>query len=159
FNGGRAVRLSVFSTETQTPLDVARAVRRFIERARERLPDSVRVDITWDRSREYEERLERLLEHRVAGLVLVLRAPGFVLELRVAFWVAVGIPVSIIGAISLLPLMDASINMISLFGFIVTLGIVVDDAIVVGEEIFHRTAQGTPRLQAAVEGVKQMSTP
>ncbi|HLU48870.1 MAG TPA: efflux RND transporter permease subunit, partial [Planctomycetota bacterium] len=66
FNGGRAVRLSVFSTETQTPLDVARAVRRFIERERERLPDSVGVDITWDRSREYEERLELLLENGVA---------------------------------------------------------------------------------------------
>lgn len=158
-DGHRAVRIGVFSTETQTPLDVARAVRNFVERERARLPDTVGLTLTWDRSKEYEERLVLLLENGGLGLLLVLLALGLVLELRVAFWTAVGIPVSIIGAISLLPAMDASINMISLFGFIVTLGIVVDDAIVVGEEIFHQTSRGVPRLEAAIRGVRRMTVP
>jgi len=93
------------------------------------------------------------------GLMLVLLALGFFLELRVAFWVAIGIPVSILGSLILMPLMDASVNMISLFGFIVTLGIVVDDAVVVGEDIFHKISQGMSRLDAAVAGVREMSIP
>ncbi len=77
-----------------------------------------------------------LLTNGAIGLLLVILALGLFLELRVAFWTTAGIPVSILGSLFLLPAMDASINMISLFGFIVTLGIVVDDAVVVGEEIF-----------------------
>ena len=91
--------------------------------------------------------------------MLVLLALGFFLELRVAFWVAVGIPVSILGSIILLPWLDASINMMSLFGFIVTLGIVVDDAVVVGEEIFHQRSKGLSRIDAAIRGVRAMSVP
>ncbi|HUE95996.1 MAG TPA: efflux RND transporter permease subunit, partial [Longimicrobiaceae bacterium] len=74
-------------------------------------------------------------------------------------WTAIGIPISILGSLMLLPLMDSSINMISLFGFIVTLGIVVDDAVVVGEDIFHKISQGMPRRDAAVAGVRQMTVP
>ena len=74
-----------------------------------------------------------LFQNGIIGLILVLIALGFLLELRVAFWTAIGIPVSIIGSLVLLPVLDATINMISLFGFIITLGIVVDDAVVVQE--------------------------
>ena len=105
------------------------------------------------------ERINLLRVNGTFGLLLVLLALGLLLELRVAFWTAVGIPVSILGSLILLPLMDASVNMISVFGFIVTLGIVVDDAVVVGEDIFHKITQGMSRMDAAVAGVKEMTMP
>lgn len=159
FNGQRAVFLSVYSSEEQPPLKIAAAVRRFIEKQRPSLPPSVGVTLTRDRSDDYQERISLLFQNGAIGLILVLLALGLLLELRVAFWTAIGIPVSIIGSLVLLPVLDATINMISLFGFIITLGIVVDDAVVVGEDIFHKISQGMPRLDAAVEGVRQMSVP
>lgn len=159
FDGRRAVFLSVFSGETQSPLTVARTVAAFIERARGQLPDSVGLTLYRDRSVEYAERLDLLFLNGTLGLLLVLLALGLMLELRVAFWTALGIPVSVLGSLALLPAMDASINMISLFGFIVTLGIVVDDAVVVGEDIFHKISGGMPRLQAAIEGAREMTVP
>ena len=159
FNGQRAVFLSVFSSEEQPPLKIAAAVRAFIEAQLPNLPPSVGVTLTRDRSDDYKERIHLLFQNGVIGLILVLIALGLLLELRVAFWTAIGIPVSIIGSLVLLPVLDATINMISLFGFIITLGVVVDDAVVVGEDIFHKISQGMPRLDAAVEGVRQMAVP
>jgi multidrug efflux pump subunit AcrB len=159
FDGKRAVFLSVFSSETQSPLQVANAVRSFIERERKSLPDTVGLTLSRDRSQDYQERLTLLVTNGTVGLILVLLALGFFLELRVAFWTAIGIPISIIGSLAILPLMDASINMLSLFGFIVTLGIVVDDAVIVGEDIFHKISLGMSRADAAVAGVKEMFVP
>ncbi len=159
FNGKRAIFLGVYSSENHSPLEVARAVRSFIDHQLHDLPPSVGLTLSRDRSQDYQERLHLLLGNGGLGLLLVLLALGIFLELRVAFWTAAGIPVSIIGSLSLLPAMDASINMISLFAFIVTLGIVVDDAVVVGEDIFHKISEGKPRLEAAVAGVRQMSVP
>jgi multidrug efflux pump subunit AcrB len=159
FNGKRAVFLAIYSSENYSPLEVARAVRGYIDRELSDLPPSIGLTLSRDRSQDYRERLQLLLTNGALGLLLVLLALGLFLELRVAFWTAIGIPVSIVGSLSLLPVMDASINMISLFGFIVTLGIVVDDAVVVGEDIFHKISEGMPRLDAAVAGVRQMSVP
>ena len=159
FNGRPSIWLAVYSSETQSPLTVARAVRQFIESEKAQLPDSVGINITFDRSDDYEERISMLLTNGAIGLLLVILALGLFLELRVAFWTSAGIPVSILGSLFLLPAMDASINMISLFGFIVTLGIVVDDAVVVGEEIFHKMSLGKSRIEAAVEGVQMMAKP
>ncbi len=159
FNGQPALSLSIYSSESQSPLSVARTVEEFIEREKANLPESVGIAITYNRAIGYEERIDMLLKNGALGLMLVILALGLFLELRVAFWTAAGIPVSILGSLILLPAMDISINMNSLFGFIVTLGIVVDDAVVVGEDIFHKMSQGMSRLQAAVEGVKEMSVP
>jgi len=117
------------------------------------------MTVTYDRSKSYEERIQMLMTNGTIGLLLVVLALGLFLELRVAFWTAAGIPVSILGSLFLLPAMDASINMISLFGFIVTLGIVVDVAVVVGEDIFHKMSLGMNRLEAAIRGVKEMTVP
>ena len=159
FDGRPSVWLAVYSSETQSPLDVARAVREHVEREMAHLPPSVGIAITFDRSHSYAERINMLLQNGALGLLLVLLALGLFLELRVAFWTAAGIPVSILGSLFLLPAMDASINMLSLFGFIVTLGIVVDDAVVVGEDIFHKMCLGMSRLDAAIQGVREMSVP
>lgn len=159
FNGMRAVSISVSASENQPPIKVSAAVKRYIEQIKPTLPPSVNVEVRYDRTEDYQERINLLLFNGSMGLLLVLFALGLLLELRVAFWTAVGIPVSILGSLILLPLMDASVNMISVFGFIVTLGIVVDDAVVVGEDIFHKISQGMPRGQAAVAGVKEMTVP
>ncbi|MAS91873.1 MAG: hypothetical protein CMO55_01655 [Verrucomicrobiales bacterium] len=159
FNSQRAVSIAVYSSETQAPLDVAEAVKRFIKKQRPNLPPSVNIRLSRDRSDDYKERVTLLLKNGAAGLILVLIALGFFLELRVALWTAIGIPVSILGSLVLMPVMGASINMISLFGFIITLGIVVDDAVVVGEDIFHKISQGMPRRIAAIAGAKQMTVP
>ena len=159
FNGRPSLSLSVYSAESESPLTVARSVQAFVERETANLPPSVGLSIRFNRSEEYKERIDMLLTNGSLGLILVLLALAFFLELRVAFWTAVGIPVSIVGSLVLLPTMDASINMNSLFAFIVTLGIVVDDAVVVGEEIFHRMSTGLNRLQAAIEGVQAMAVP
>ncbi len=159
FNGRPSVTLSVSASENQTPIDVAAAVKRYIAQVGATLPPSVNVEVRYDRTEDYLERINLLKYNGTLGLILVLIALGFLLELRVAFWTAVGIPVSILGSLILLPLMNASVNMISVFGFIVTLGIVVDDAVVVGEDIFHKITQGMSRLEAAVAGVKEMTVP
>ncbi len=159
YNGKPTVSISVSASENQTPIDVAEAVKRYIEQVTPTLPPSVLVEVRYDRTEDYLERINLLKYNGTIGLLLVLLALGFLLELRVAFWTAIGIPVSILGSLILLPLMDASVNMISVFGFIVTLGIVVDDAVVVGEDIFHKLTQGMSRLDAAVAGVKEMTIP
>ncbi|MEK9864406.1 MAG: efflux RND transporter permease subunit, partial [Verrucomicrobiota bacterium] len=159
FDGKPSVWMAVYSSESQSPMTVAKAVRRFIDKELKDLPESVGITITFDRSDDYEERINMLLTNGALGLLLVIMALGLFLELRVAFWTAAGIPVSVLGSLFLLPAMDASINMISLFGFIVTLGIVVDDAVVVGEEIFYRMSEGMGRLEAAIKGVSLMATP
>lgn len=159
FNGRPSVTLSVSASENQTPIDVAAAVKRYIAQVGPTLPPSVSVEVRYDRTEDYLERINLLKYNGTLGLILVLIALGFLLELRVAFWTAVGIPVSILGSLILLPLMNASVNMISVFGFIVTLGIVVDDAVVVGEDIFHKITQGMSRMEAAVAGVREMTVP
>ncbi len=159
YNGKPTVSLSVYASENQPPMAVSEAVNRYIEQVSPTLPPSVLVEVRYDRTEDYQERINLLKYNGTIGLILVLLALGFLLELRVAFWTAVGIPVSILGSLILLPVMDASVNMISVFGFIVTLGIVVDDAVVVGEDIFHKLTQGMSRLDAAVAGVKEMTIP
>lgn len=114
---------------------------------------------TRDRSIDYRDRMSLLLKNGGLGLVLVLVVLGLFLNPRLAFWVALGIPISIIGSLLLLPALDASINMISLFAFIVTLGIVVDDAVIVGENVWHKIEQGMPRLEAAIVGAREMAVP
>ncbi len=159
FDGRPSIWLAVYSTETQSPITVANAVEKFIQREQANLPPSVGMKVTYNRTNSYKERIDMLMTNGALGLMLVILALGLFLELRVAFWTAAGIPVSILGSLFLLPAMDASINMISLFGFIVTLGIVVDDAVVVGEDIFHKMSEGMSRLEAAIAGAKAMSVP
>ncbi|MGJ8654981.1 MAG: efflux RND transporter permease subunit [Akkermansiaceae bacterium] len=159
FYGQRSVTLSVFCSDNESPLVVADAVRAFIEQQQKSLPESVSISLSRDRSVDFKERVSLLMDNGFTGLVLVLITLGLFLDLRVAFWTAIGIPISILGSIALLPVGGATINMISLFGFIITLGIVVDDAVVVGEEIFHKISQGQSKLTAAIEGAKSMTMP
>jgi len=123
------------------------------------LPPGMAVVLRNDRSDIYRQRMGLLIKNGFMGLGLVFVLLALFLETRLAFWVALGIPISFLGSLLLLPTMDVSINMVSMFAFIVTLGIVVDDAIVVGENVYHHYQRGVPWLEAAVSGTKEIAMP
>ena len=159
FNGKRAVLINVYRAGNQSPLTIAKAVHRWVDERADSLPPGVEA-VAWnDASEIYADRIDLLLRNALIGLVLVLFVLGLFLEPRLAFWVTLGIPISFAGSMLFIPAADVSINMISLFAFIVTLGMVVDDAIVVGESIHQKRSQGMPRMQAAVEGAKEVFVP
>ncbi len=159
YNGKRAVILNVFRTGDQTPQSVSKAVLEYIDGLQTTLPSSIGIEAYNDRSKIFEQRKKLLLKNGTIGLLLVLLTLGLFLEPRLAFWTSMGIPISIIGSLVILTLIGGSINMVSMFAFIVTLGIVVDDAIVVGENIFYKRQQTTDTARAAIEGVTEMAAP
>jgi multidrug efflux pump subunit AcrB len=159
FNGERGIFISVWETGNEKPLEIARAVREYVEQIQKELPEGVGIRVMRDRAADYGDRLTLLVRNGGIGLFLVMIVLGVFLAPRLAFWVAVGVPTTIIGAILLLPAMGASINMISLFAFIITLGIVVDDAVIVGENVFYRIQRGQSRLDAAIQGSREMIIP
>lgn len=157
FDGQAAVRLNVFRVGDQTPVEIAEAVEGYV--ADLVLPAGVKL-ATWDDQSEiYADRISLLMRNAGMGLALVMVVLGLFLEIRLAFWVMLGIPISFLGAFLLMPVFGASINMISMFAFLLVLGIVVDDAIVVGENIFEQRRQGKPFLRAAIEGVQEVASP
>ncbi len=159
YNGKRCVSIEVYRVGEQTPIGVSDAVRARLEAIRSELPPGVDVAINRDMSDIYRQRLELLLRNGFLGLVLVFGLLGMFLEFKLAFWVALGIPVSFLGAFLFLPGMEISINMISMFAFIVALGIVVDDAIVAGENIYEYRQQGMSLLAAAIRGARDVAVP
>ncbi len=159
FNGRRAVGLGVYRVGSQTPIEVSEASRRAMEEIERELPAGVNWDICRDRADTYRQRLELLLKNAFLGLMLVLLVLGLFLEFRLAFWVTMGIPISFLGAFLFLPTIDVTVNMISMFAFIVALGIVVDDAIVVGENIYEYRNQGMSNIKAAILGARDVTLP
>lgn len=159
FNGQRAVQIQVFRAGNESPQSVSDTVRAYVAEIEPDLPSGIGLTVWDDRSEVYRDRINLLVKNAFLGLVLVLLLLGIFLDPKLAFWVTLGIPVSILGSFLFLPLTGASINMISLFAFIITLGIVVDDAVVVGENVYEKREQGVPFLQAAVEGARDIAGP
>ncbi len=159
FDGGPAAMVKVFRVGDQKPLKISRTVKDYVEGKRSRIPDSVYISVWFDTSEIYQSRINLLLKNACLGLTLVLIILGLFLEIRLAMWVMLGIPISFFGALLLMPTMDVSINMISLFAFILALGILVDDAIVVGENIFEHRQRGKPRIEASVSGTIEVGIP
>lgn len=159
FDGQRAVGISVFRIGDQTPIGVSDATQRAMAQIQTQLPPGVNWGITNDRADVYRQRLSLLLKNAAWGLLLVLLLLGLFLEFKLAMWVTMGIPISFLGAFLFLPAMDVTINMISMFAFIIALGIVVDDAIVVGENIYEYRNQGMSYLEAAVRGARDVAMP
>ncbi len=159
FNGKPAAMVTVYRVGNQTPVEVSNLVHQYLEEHEKDLPPGISFAPWNDRSEMYRDRIDLLMRNALLGLALVLFVLGLFLEIRLAFWVTMGIPISFIGAAIFLPSWDVSINMISLFAFIVTLGIVVDDAIVVGEAVYKRMQDGLSMAKAAVQGAKDVGTP
>ncbi len=159
FNGERAIMINVFRVGDEKPLDVAAAARGYAQRVKHELPAGLALDQWFDTSEFYKDRIDLLRNNALIGLVLVVLLLGLFLEVRLAFWVTLGIPVSFLGAALLMPEADVSINMISLFAFILTLGMVVDDAINIGEAVQRYREAGHSRLHAALLGVREVALP
>ena len=159
FQGKPCGVIEVFRVADQNALTVADTVKRYIEKIRPGLPAGVEIDFYRDRSKILRSRIDLLLRNMAIGLILVSILLGVFLNLRLAFWVTLGIPISFAAGIWVLPRFDVSINMISLFAFITVLGIVVDDAIIVGENIFRKQQEGLEPLDGAVQGTVEVGRP
>ncbi len=159
FEGKPAVLIQVFRVGSQTPIAISEAVKRFREKKMKELPEGIHLKLWNDSSEQYKGRVDLLLRNAVTGLVLVILVLGAFLDLRLAFWITLGIPISFCGSLLLLPYFDVSLNMISMFGFILTLGVVVDDAIVVGESVYAKREEGMDSLPAAIHGTLEVGSP
>jgi multidrug efflux pump subunit AcrB len=159
FDGRRAALIQVYRVGNEGALQVANATKAYIERLQGSLPAGVSVSTWDDDSIILRQRIGLLLRNARLGLILVFACLALFLNFRLAFWTTLGIPISFFGGLWLMPYFDVTINMISLFAFIVVLGIVVDDAIVVGENIFEYLEKGMKPLDAAIRGVREMAMP
>jgi multidrug efflux pump subunit AcrB len=159
FNGMRSIGIEIYRVGDQTPIGVANQARTAMERIVEDLPPTIHYAIQKDRSEIYYQRLTLLLRNGFLGLLLVLAILTLFLEFKLAFWVTMGIPTSFLGALLFLPAMSISINMISLFAFIIALGIVVDDAIIAGENIYEYRQRGMSFIDAAIQGARDIAIP
>ncbi len=159
FNGKPAVMLEVYRIGDQTPVSVSEAVHRQMEEINYILPEGLTLVSRNDRSEIYKQRLDLMLRNGLIGLGLVFILLAVFLEVRLAFWVSLGIPISFLGSLLFLPAIGVTFNMVSMFAFIVTLGIVVDDAIVVGENVYFHRQQGMAWLDAAVTGARDIAMP
>ncbi|MFW1676741.1 efflux RND transporter permease subunit [Pontibacter sp. JAM-7] len=154
-----AVMVRLRRTENQDTLKSAATLQQWLETTRPSLPDSISL-ITYDeRYQPLKQRIDLLLKNAMSGLVLVIAILFLFLNARVALWVTVGIPISFMATLAVLYAIGGTINMISLFGLIMALGIIVDDAIVVGEDTLTHVQRGEPGLQAAIGGAQRMMAP
>ena len=159
FDGQPAALIQVFRVGDEDAIQVAKSVKEYVVEERQRLPEGLQLTIWSDDSQTLSSRLDLLFRNGWGGLILVLITLALFMKLRLAFWVALGIPVSFLGTLWLMPIFDVSINMISLFAFIVVIGIVVDDAIVVGENIYKEYESGKTGVEAALAGVNGVAVP
>ena len=157
FNDKPAVMLQVYRVGKETPVEVSDAVKAHIENVD--LPKGIAAEIRYDASVDYQSRMDFLINDSLEGLVLVIIALGIFLELRLALWVMIGIPIAFFGSFLILPFLGASLNMVSMFAFMIALGIVVDDAIVIGENAYHYRQQGMEPMAAVIRGTQEMIVP
>jgi len=159
YNDKPAVLIQIYSVGDQTPIQISQAVQKYVQQINPQLPKGISAEILHDSSKSYEQRIDLLLRNSAMGLVLVFITLSIFLELRLAFWVMMGIPIAFLGSFLFLPSLGVTLNMVSLFAFIIALGIVVDDAIIIGENIYHYRQDGLPPMQAAIKGAKEMAMP
>ncbi|MDA3800468.1 MAG: efflux RND transporter permease subunit [Kiritimatiellae bacterium] len=159
YNGQIAVMIDVYRVGKQTPLQISSDARKVLKELRKTLPDGLNLAIRRDSSEIYKQRLHLLLKNGTIGICLVLLVLGIFLEGRLAFWIMMGIPISFLGGLAILPYTDSSINMISMFAFLIALGIVVDDAIVVGENVYSYIQKGNKFLDSAILGTREVAIP
>lgn len=157
FNDQRAMFLEVFRVGDQQALDIEAMVKQYV--ANIPLPLGVHITVWNNQADSLRSRISLLVHNALLGLVLVFGCLVLFLDLKLAFWTTMGIPISFLGAFIFLPSMGGSINMVSLFAFILVLGLVVDDAIVIGESIFSKREAGVTPMKASYQGVKEVLPP
>ena len=158
FNGKKAINISVSNTNSEDLIASASAVKEYIEKFNQQY-DNVQLDVASDSSITLVQRTNLLIENALVGVLLVLLFLAVFLNARLAFWVAVGIPISFFGMFIFAAQMGVTINVLSLFGMIIVIGILVDDGIVIGENIYHHYEMGKSPIKAAIDGTIEVLPP
>ena len=159
FSQTPSVDIDVFRVGTQSPIDIAQVVEKTMQEFESVMPPGVSWRLDRNNAEEFRRRLSLVMTNAWMAMVIVLVILALFLEFRLAFWVMMGMVVSFIAGILFLPLFGVSINMISLFGFLVVLGIVVDDAVVVGENIYEKRQSDDNLETAAIAGTEEVASP
>jgi len=159
FDGHPSISLTVQTTSNQNMLQVTESVRNFVAERSQALPEGIQMNVWADTSYYLQDRLDLMTTNLLMGALLVLIILSLFLELKLAFWVIVGIPISFLGAFALMPAVGLDLNMLSLFGFIMVLGIVVDDAIIIGESAHHSMSKYGHSVDSIVHGANRVALP
>ena len=161
FDGKYSLGINVFATGEQDIIETADAAKAYVEERSATLPDGVTLDVWYDTTYYLEGRLSMMVQNLALGALLVFVILALFLEIKLAFWVMLGIPVCFLGAMAMIntPYIHASLNMISIFGFILVLGIVVDDAIIMGESAYTEQEEHGYNIESVVQGVYKVATP
>jgi multidrug efflux pump subunit AcrB len=159
FNGKQAAIVQVSRTSEQDIIEIANIARNYVETQKSKIPEDLDIAVWGDISTMVRDRIDLMLRNGLQGISLVFIALALFLNLRLAFWVAIGIPISFMAAFVVLNGFNQTINMISLFAFIMTLGILVDDAIIVGENVYSHYTRGKSPAAAVVDGLKEVGGP
>lgn len=159
FNQQPSVEVDVYRVGSQSPLEIAEAVEEELAAFEPLLPPGVTWRTDNNNAEDFERRLSLVIENGMLAVVIVLVILAVFLELRLAFWVMMGMAISFIGGVLIMPTAGLSINMISLFGFLMVLGIVVDDAVVVGENVYKYRQDGLSPMRAAIVGTREVAGP
>ncbi len=159
FNNQQGILIEVYRVGNQSAISIADAVKHYVAEADQRMPDGISVGYWRDSSRIVKGRLNTLINSAVQGGFLVLVLLALFLRPAVAFWVCLGIPISFMGGFLTMPFFDVSLNIFSLFAFILVLGIVVDDAIVTGENIYAHIQRNDNPMEAVIRGTQEVSVP
>lgn len=159
FNGLPTATLQVVAGSQQNEIETAAAVKEYLERKSKTLPAGVEIDIWIDLPQYLEGRLSMMQSNMVTGAILVFIVLSLFLRMKVAFWVIAGLPITFLGALWLMPVWPVTINTISLFGFIVVLGIVVDDAIIIGESVYTKIRADGHTLDNVIRGAHDVAIP
>lgn len=158
-SGANAISLSVKATKDQNMIPVAESVNRYIEERNKTLPPGVQLESIVDMTYYLNARLDMMLKNLFQGAILVALMLTLFLRFKLALWVMVGLPVCFLGAMMMMPMVGVSINIVSLFAFIMVLGIVVDDAIVIGESAYSEIERSGPGVTSVVRGAQRVATP
>ncbi|MEL0162447.1 MAG: efflux RND transporter permease subunit, partial [Halieaceae bacterium] len=157
-NGSLGVMMNIFGSGVATPGEVSESVRTLLAEIESEMAAGGAV-IFDDDAKSFDDRVGILAESALIGLALVLVLLFLVLEARVAFWVAVGLPVAMLGGVALFALTPYTVNFVSVFAFIIVIGVVVDDAVVIGESIYSNMQSGLSSLDSAADTIARFSTP
>jgi len=159
YSGQNAMFMSVKATKDQNMIPVADSVKAFIEQRNKTLPPGLELKTLVDMTYYLNARLDMMLKNLLQGSIMVALMLTLFLRFKLAMWVMVGLPVCFLGAVMMMPILGVSVNIISLFAFIMVLGIVVDDAIVIGESAYSEIEKSGGGVENVVKGAKKVATP
>ncbi len=159
FDGDPSVTLEVVAGGQQNEIQTAKDVKAYLVEKEKTLPDGIEMDTWIDLPRYLEDRLRMMNGNMISGALLVFISLSLFLRMKVAFWVILGLPISFLGALWLMPVWPVTVNTLSLFGFIIVLGIVVDDAIIIGESIYTKIRADGQTLDNVIQGAHKVAIP